>query len=218
MAGFGKFTVVSEYFDQSIINILWYRSDNLTWIEGNLFEQSQNITDTVANTVVPAFQSCMLADVTIQRIECTPYSDALAPLLGSPLIHTVNVNGSRGSLATNGAAQAATLGLKCGIQHQITGVTKSKRNRGYLSIGPLADAWVDNYGHLTDAMFNSQLENLANVLTDTIIILDPPCDLVPVRIHRIKTLGVWTGVTYSDIIGYAMPRKATFRRSRLPEA
>lgn len=224
MAGFGKFVFVGEFYSQSIVNILWYRSDTLLWLEGNVFENAQSVTDTVADLVAPLFQGVHTADYTLLRVECTPYDNAFVPLIGSPLIKTLNVAGVRGALETNGAATACTVGLKCGPQVQINGVGTSKRNRGYVSVGPLADAWVDNFGHIVNADFLGELNGFADGLTTQIEVILPPAQLTPIRIHEkflpaigpVPKILLWR--TYSDIVGYTLPRMATWRKSRQPEA
>ena len=219
MAGFGRFAFEGEFFGQSIVNVLWFRSDVLTWLEGNVFQTAQNVTNVVATSIGPALRACMLADYTLLRVSCTPYNDQLHPVLGSPIIASVNLPGILASAATSGAPQAVTLGLKCGPQHQITGVTQSRRNRGYLSVGPVSESVVDNYAHVDrTSLFFTALQFFADTLLNIQIVAVPSCDLVPIRIHRIKTLGIWSGVTYSDIQGYELPRVATYRRSRQPEA
>lgn len=218
MSGFGKFTVISEFFNQSIVNILWYRSQDLVWDQGNVFENAQSVTDTVADLLTPLYRGAMLSNSTLLRFECTPYNDAMEPLIGSPLIRTVNLPGLLTGEDTVGAATCAIIGLKCSQQVQIRGVGHSLRNRGYIAFGPMSEGWVDDYSHIQANYVDTKLKPLADGLIRKIESLIPLAELTPIRVHSKKIIGPLEWMTYSDVVGYTLPRVVSFRRSRVPEA
>jgi len=218
MAGFGKFTFIAEFFNQLIVNILWYRADALQWNAGNVFENAQSVTDTVADLMTPLFRDIMVSNSTLLRVEGTPYDDAMNPLIGSPYVKTINMAGLLTGTPTMGAATCAIIGLKCASQHQITGTGTSKRNRGYVAVGPISENWCDDYSHLSAEYVTGKLKPLADGLIRKIDVLLPPCELTPIRIHQKRVLLNLGWMTYSDAVGYTLPRVVSYRRSRVPEA
>lgn len=224
MAGFGKITFVGEFFNQRIVNVCWYRST--AWLpgQGNPFDDVLAFVTAAAATVGADLRSCHTSDYTLLRAEGVGYDDSFTIVTSSPLVLTVNGIGTRGALQTNGAGNSCNIGLRCGEQTQINGIGHSKRNRGYMSVGPLADAWVDNYSHLVDPTFDGALEGLAQSLMAPIVIVAPAVTLTPIRIHEkwlrnpapIPDILIFR--TYSDVLGYTLPRVTSFRRSRMPEA
>lgn len=224
MAGFGKVAFIGEFFNQLVVNTVWYRSSAWLPLQGNPFDDVLAFVTSVSATIGADLRSVHTSDYTLLRAEGTGYDDDFNIVTSSPIVHTINGAGTRGALATNGAATSCNIGLRCGEQVQINGLVKSKRNRGYLSIGPLADAWVDNYSHLVDVTFNGALEGLAQSVDDTLVIVAPAVTLIPIRIHEVwqrlpaPLPDVLLGRTYSDIMGYTLPRVSSYRRSRQPEA
>jgi hypothetical protein len=188
---------------------------------GNPFDDVLAFVDAIlANMKVP-YLHCHDGNYTLRTVEAVGYNDAYEIVTSSPLIRTVDEVGTISTAATNGAAPCAIISWRCGEQAQISGVGKSKRNRGYWAVGPLQDASVDNYGHLNYDM-HGWLETLANAMDNNVSILMPTCTLHPIVVHEAwaSVLGVRvkTGRTYSDILGYRVNNVANFRRSRMPEA
>lgn len=217
MAGFGKFTIISEHYTNTIVNVLWYRSTEWLPLQGNPFDDVQSLMDAVWSKIGTAYRAVLNADTRVLRMEGVGYSDALVPVTSSPLIKTIDATGANGNLLTTGSFVCATLGLRCGEQVQISGVGQSKRNRGYLSLGPITEAQVDNYGHIDNGL-SATIEALAQLLDDGITVISPAVTLTPIRIHRRKLGPITVFQTYSDVRGYTLPRKASVRRSRMGEA
>jgi len=65
------------------------------------------------------------------------------------------------------------------------------------------------------------LEHFAEVVDDQIIMISPPATLIPIRIHEkwqrlpkpLPDVLLWR--TYSDVLGYTLPRFGAVRRSRM---
>lgn len=221
MAGFGKVTLLGEYFNQKIVNVLWYRSD--TWVpnQGNPFDDVQAFVNAVWAGIQTHFLACLSGDYTLQTVEGVGYDNSFNIITASPIMLTVGLHGSRTALPSNGASPCAIIDLRCSDQVQINGTGHSKRNRGYVAIGPLGDTDIDSYSHI-ESQFDSALTSLGGDLKTSFTILSPAVNLIPIRIHQKyqNVLGakVLAWRTYSDIQGFAVRRVASFRRSRIPEA
>jgi hypothetical protein len=221
MAGFGRIAFEGEYFNQKIVNVLHYRSSDWAPLGGNPFDDVLAFVDGVIANVQTQLLACMSDNYTLVNVTGVGYDNDYSIVTASPLVRNVNLPGTRGSGDTNGAAGCAILGLRCGEQVQINSIGKSKRNRGYLAVGPLQDVDTDDYSHLP-AGITGVLNTLGQHVMLPITLLLPTVTLQPVRIHEkwATVLGVkvlqWR--TYSDILGYTVRRVASYRRSRQPEA
>jgi hypothetical protein len=221
MSGFFQVAFKGEYFNQAIVNILHYRSAEWLPGQGNPFDDTLAALDAVVLKTKTALLNCLPTDYTLQTVEGVGYDDTYKIVTPSPMVRTISAAGTYSDTLSMGAAQCAIISLRCGGQVQINLLGQSLRNRGYVAIGPLPEAAVDNYSHLT-ATPEARLDVLAQTLDDSIIMLAPAVTLVPIRIHEkwANILGVkvlqWR--TYSDVLGYAVRRVASYRRSRQPEA
>lgn len=221
MSGFCKITYVSEHFTNYIVNVFRYRSAEWLPGQGNPFDDSLAFLDAFIAVTKAAYRAILPNSVTLLRAEAVGYDDAYNVVTSSPLVRTINEAGVAGTLSTTGSFISANIGLRCGEQVQISGIGTSKRNRGYLSIGPVGEVDVDDYGHLSTAVSFAQ-GTLAQTLDHSLTVVVPAVTLIPIRIHEkwISFGGVKALVfrTYSDIKGYTLPRKASVRRSRMGEA
>jgi len=222
MSGFGKVTFKGEYFNQAIVNVFHFRSSNWLPLGGNPFDDVLGFLDAVISTYVESFRQCLPSDYTLRSVEGIGFDDAYNVVTASPLIREpVGVHGGIAGASTMGAAPCAIIGLRCGPQQAINAGGISKRNRGYIAVGPMVETTVDNYSHLGADIFGL-LDTFAQHLDDTIIVPVALTNLIPVRIHEKWTtiLGVkhldWR--TYSDVQGYRINAVASFRKSRQPEA
>jgi len=221
MSGFFRVAFEGEYFNQKIVNVFHYRSAGWVTGQGNPFVDTLGALDDIIAELMTTYRACLSNNHTVVRATGVGYDDAYAIVTPSPLERQVNLAGTNGAGETNGASPCAIIGLRCGEQHQINLIAKSKRNRGYLAIGPTHDAAVDNYQHLTAGMM-TVLDAFAQHVDNQIVGVNLLQTLVPIRIHTVYTypLGVKTfiGRTYSDVLGYAVRRVTSVRRSRFPEA
>lgn len=222
MAGFFSVALNGEHFGVEIVNVLHYRSTEwLPW-QGNPFDDVLATLDAVLGRVQAPFLQCQVQDYTLLSATAVGYDDGMHAVTSSPLVRDIGVVGSRGIHACSGSFLAACVSARCGEQHSIRGSLKSKRNRGYITVGPLSEDVVDDWGHLLHAYVEQGLTPFAQALMSSIVMLAPAVTLIPIRLHHIpvKVAGVQVGtdITYSDILGYTLPRRATVRRSRMQEA
>lgn len=221
MAGFGKVAFVAEHFTNTIVNVLYYRSEDWLPLAGNPFDEVSSFLDAIDTKFRTAWLALQTQDTRLLRLEGVGYDNSWNIVTPSPLIKTIDATGTRNSLATTGSFISANLGLRCGQQVQVNNIGQSARNRGYLSIGPLAENDCDNYGHLESGI-TTALNNFGALADDHITVLSPAVTLIPIRKHE-----KWQGVfgnrvllwrTYSDVLGYTVPRRVAVRRSRMGEA
>jgi len=221
MSGFGRIAIEGEYYNQKIVNVLWYRSS--AWLpgQGNPFDDVLAFMDAVLTHIQTNYLAMLPSDYLLQRVVGVGYDDSFNIVTSSPLVRTVNTNGSIAQDNGMGAAQTGIISFRCGEQHQINGIGSSKRNRGYVAIGPIGEGYVDNYSHLGTGML-SGLGEIADDFSDTLVIVTPAVTLVPIRIHekyqKVGPLNVLVFRTYSDVLGWTVRRVASYRRSRQPEA
>lgn len=220
MAGFCEITLEGEYYNQTICNVLRYRAQDWLPLQGNPFADSLAFVDALLAHLQVAYLNCMLTDYTLRRASGVGYLDDYTIATSSPVIRTIDQPGvvDAGGM---GAAQCAIINLMCGPQTQINGVGSTKRNRGYVAIGPLCETWVDDYSHLTPVE-SGFLNTLGALLDDSIVMLSPAVTLVPIRIHskwlKVGPLHTLIYRTYSDVRGYSLRHVASYRRSRQPES
>jgi hypothetical protein len=223
MSGFFRVAVEMEHFSQQIVNVLHYRSAQWLPGQGNPFDDVQNTLNAVWDHISVGYLNLLNTNTRVLRLTGVGYDDGYNIVTASPLVHTVNDAGLVGQTECTGSMVCADLQFQLGEQVSIFNpLAKSLRNRGYLALGPVPEASVDNYLHLAND-YVDQIEVLAQALVSDIIMLSPAVTLRPVRIHQKfgpKVLGIrpllWR--TYSDVKGYALPRTASFRRSRRSEA
>ena len=220
MAGFMKISFVAEHFQNYVVNVLHYRAADWLPLQGNPFADTLAALDAVLTHMQAEYLGCHNQDTRLLRVEAVGYADNYTIVTPSPLIRTVNLPGTRTMNDTVGSFLSCNIGLRCGEQHQINELVKSKRNRGYLSVGPTPKGDVEDDGALGLGYLTS-VEHWAEKLDDEIVMVVPAVTLTPIRIHTIYTRPPFpkmlAGRTYSDILGYTLPRNASARRSRMSE-
>jgi len=221
MAGFAKVVFEGEFSGQKDVNVLHFRSAQWLPGQGNPFDDTLAFIDAVITKLRTSFLACHTQEYKLNVVSAVGYDDSYGIVTPSPLVRTVDAFGTIASTQTNGAANCAILSLRCGPQVQINGIGVSKRNRGYLALGPIADNSIDSFSHLDGTIFTA-VGNLGALLDDSIIMVAPAVTLTPIRVHEkytgIGPLKVLLFRTYSDVLGYRVNRVASFRRSRIPEA
>jgi hypothetical protein len=221
MSGFCRVSFEGEFFNQQVVNVFHYRS--ATWLPGggNPFDDVLATMDDIITELKTEFLNNMNPNYTLANVKGVGYDDAYGIVTSSPLVRNLGEAGTAGIGVTNGAAPCAIIGLRCGEQVQINGLVKSKRNRGYLAIGPLSDTWVDDFSHIVPSIITN-LDGFAQLVDNQIVSLGAMGTLIPVRIHEVYSQPplphVLVGRTYSDVLGYTVNRVASYRRSRQPEA
>lgn len=216
MAGFAKVVFQGSVGVTDIINVCWYRADEwLPLSDESILEHLDALAVALRDSLGDDIRECLPNDYTLVNIHTTAYDDEFNVVDPGSYSLTVNEPGFAGALATDTRALTANIALACGQQTQVTGVGKSKRNRGHFALGPVASEFVSDDGVIENAGFIASLGGLADGLKQSYMSLFELVSFIPIRIHRARTLGIYTGITRSDVIGATVPVKVGFRRSRM---
>ena len=227
MGGFAKVAIVAEHYGQKIVNTFSYRG--IGWVpgySGNVYDEVQKLISDFWTNIQTEWLGCHNGNYRVLQVSGVGLNDAYHIVTPAPCFQTINVAGSLNTsawLETTGSSVCANLSWALGEQVQINGVGHSLRNRGYISIGPIPEIGADSYGHIAQPMIDA-IEDVAKKLDDTLIDIPNATSFVPVRIHEKWVYNVWPLPnvlilrTYSDILGYRLPRVASWRKSRQPEA
>lgn len=215
--GLYKVVLKGRYSNQNIINILYYRL-GIDFVPGDFnLAGADTLAALVRDQVwTGGMRGRMNNNYLLDKIEVYPMDVTFELLYQLPYTLEVGEYGMAGASPTNGPTSCAI--VKFNLEPTtplVNGFVAPKR--GYIALGPLADSFVDNSGYLENADYNAWstavqvfAENLESVL--------PPVVFFPIRIHR-KTdpiLGVTQG--WADVQSCTINHRASFRRSRLPEA
>ena len=92
--------------------------------------------------------------------------------------------------------------------------------RGYVALRPISSVYVGEDGFFgTSTLQSAAITNIQNALAGNLEVLLPvPTVWFPVRLKQTRILGGlvhWEA--FSDVKGCVMSRRASFRRSRMPE-
>lgn len=217
-----KVVLHGVYSGQSIVNVLWYRAVESPL--GALLDPAsgEDITFQVQQEVWPIMRGIFPDTYTLQDITAYPYTSTLIPAFALPYVRQVNEQATRPE-ANNGPAPCAI--LACGVENTpLVNLLYPKETsllaprRGYLAIGPLIDAAIDNTGHIVmTGDTHASLAALATKLAETLENLDPVAFFVPLRARLTKVAGVLTLQGFAPIATVTIRPRASFRRSRLPE-
>jgi len=218
MAGFGKITVVGNAGGQNIVNVFWYRSEQWFPLLGDPFTTMQEVIDHWILVNLNTWLFCHPGAYVLQRVEGVGYNNAMVEQDGSTAVRTVQEVGTGNGGEFDSYALTANITWICGPQHQISGVGSSQRNRGTTAIGPVASEKISDSGHFVGNYISQDVDAAANTLRSQLVDFQAISNLTPVRLHTAVALGIKTGTTWSDILGYKLPTKVSVRRSRLPEA
>ena len=155
----------------------------------------------------------------LEDITVYPYHDGTFDLMyQNPWTENVMEAGN-GPAETDGPGICAILKFNLeGTAILTNGIKPPKR--GYVAVGPIQSAWIDNSGALTDTVFlpaDSRLNELGVALAGNLESLLPPVIFFPVRVSQKNILCIWKPVSFADVNGVKVRRRTSFRRSRMIE-
>lgn len=214
-----KLVMNGEYHGNRVNNILWYRTGLGIDLDGLTIGGAKELVDQFHAVVWPNFKRVLPPEYKLQDISCYPMHDGTFDLLyQNP--YTKNI-GDSGDGDNNTDGPGVCMILKFNLEP--TGVLPNgifPPKRGYIAVGPLPSLYVDNTGHITNAIFVNPLDNihkLAGALSENLENLLPPVIFYPIRVSQKKILGLFKVVSFADVSSAAVQRRVSFRRSRLPE-
>ena len=203
---------------QDIKNILYYRSGIGVDVSGLTFAGAEALAGNVKQELWPALQNILSVNYTLESIDVSPINDEFQLAYQMPFSLAVGELGlSPGAIM----GPAACLNFKFNLEPTsiLNGIKPP--SRGYIALGPVAANLVGNDGYVASTFYNStDVDDVCAALAQNIEQLLPVAFVwYPVRLKQSRILGGlvhWE--SYSDIKGCVLARRASFRRSRVPEA
>lgn len=207
---------------QDVKNILYYR----TGIGVDLGALGFSVAEDVANVVFeniwdPYMRDCMPNDYTMETLDVYPINDAFQLVYQNPFHHTVSQAGTDAQVH---AGMTQCLNIQFSLEPTAiweNGIRPPKR--GYVAIGPIAAAYVDEAGFVPNLYYsdpNWKFHQLAARLQmDLPFATSIGTNLYPIRVRTRKLnldpLGMFDA--YADINGASVQKRVSNRKSRRPE-
>lgn len=207
------------YQGQAVNNTLFYRTGIGVDVAGLAVGGAQDLANNVKSTIWPKMKECLPNEYTLENITAYPYADGTFDLMyQNPA--TVNVL-ETGVLAdpTDGPAICAIIKYRL-EPTTIVGNGPKPPKRGYIALGPIPSAWINNSGQIDGILFTdpmSKLNQFADALGANLTSILPPVVWFPIRVHQDKVLGILRITSFADVSGATCRRRTSFRRSRMIE-
>jgi len=203
---------------QDIKNILYYRSGVGVDMTGLPLAGAAALAGNIKQEIWPKMKSFMCNQYTLETIDVSPINDEFQLIYQMPHSEVVGEQGTQ-TLVSLGPAVCAI--FKFGLEPTsiLNGIKPP--SRGYLAVGPIPANWIDEEGHFQNVNLESAnaVDGLAAAFAQNIEQLVPaPQTWYPIRLKQSRILGGlihWE--SYADISSCMMTRRASFRRSRMPE-
>lgn len=201
--------------NQDVVNVLWYK------VGVDLLPGALNFggADLLANLVhsqvwTGTLRSTMNTLYLLSSIQVYPYDENFSPILQLPYERNVGEYGQSAG-AINGSAPCLIAKFNLEPTSILQGFFPPKR--GYVALGPIRDDYIDNTGNVEGDFYN-YWQLAANRFTIDLVSVVPPMTFEPVRVSTRTILGVFTFRGWAGIQSVSLRHRASFRRSRLPEA
>lgn len=204
---------------QAIVNNLAYRVGVGIDVAGFAVGGAEALAKCVKAQVWPKWKPCVPTSYTLENITVYPYhGESLELMYQNPWTENVLENGSNAD-ATDGPAVCAIIKFNLEPTALITNGPKPPK-RGYVAVGPIASAAIDNRGMIESSIMlsdESHLKQLSTALAANLESVLPPVVFFPIRVKMEKVLGLFKVTSFADVGGATLRRKSSFRRSRMVE-
>lgn len=202
---------------QDIKNVLYYRSGLGVDVSGLTLAGTQALAGNVAQEIWPALKPWLSNDYTLDTIDVSAINDEFQLVYQMPYTLPVGETGED-TAAIAGPAMCANFKFNLEPTSIVNGIKPPAR--GYVAIGPIGASYVQEDGFFNaSTMQSATVTAIQNALAQNIEQLLPVAFVwYPIRLKQSRILGGlvhWEA--YSDIKGCVMSRRASFRRSRMPE-
>lgn len=218
MGMFYKVTLNGSAAGQDIKNILYYRIG--LGIDLSLFDfaGAEALAGAVKDQIWSKMKPFALNDYQLETIDVSPINDEFELVYQMPFSLPV---GENGQVAAVSVGPAACMNIKFVLEPTSIFNGIKPPSRGYLAFGPISANIVGEDGYLTAAfMQQSATQDFVDAFAANLeVILPVPTIWYPIRLKQSRILGGlvhWE--SYADIKGAVLSRRASFRRSRLPES
>jgi hypothetical protein len=213
---FYKVVLNGRYQGQAVVNILYYRL-GVEFIPGPLnFAGAEDLAFQIIQEIwTPTMKGLYPVEYVLENVTVYPYSTTFDLLFQMPYVLTVNEAGTQAGLPTNGPAGCAIVRFNLEPTSPLNGFFAPKS--GYVALGPVPDANIDNTGHLVPA-YQGFLQDIGDAMSQDLENLIPPAIFYPIRMKSANVAGVIRFISWADIASASVRSLASFRRSRQPEA
>lgn len=215
---FYKVVLNGSCMGQDIKNVLYYRSGLGVDVSGLTLAGTQALAGNIKQEIWPKMKVLMPDNYTLETIDVSAINDEFQLVYQMPYSEVVQQAGTDpGAIA----GPAACMNIKFNLEPTsiVNGIKPP--SRGYVAIGPVSPLAIQEDGyflpaHMTSPAMTAFLGALAGNVEQVL-----PVAFVwfPIRLKQSRILGGlvhWEA--YSDIKGAVLSRRASFRRSRMPEA
>ena len=203
---------------QDIKNVLYYRSGLGVDFSGFTLTGAEALAKNIKQEIWPIMQAAMSNEYMLETIDVTPINDEFQLIYQMPYSEVVQESGTVNDVIA-GPALCANIKFNLEPTSILNGIKPP--SRGYCAFGPIPAGWVGEDGYIpvgimtaptVVAFVNALASNIEQIL---------PVSMVwfPVRLKQSRILGGlvhWEA--YSDVKGAVLSRRASFRRSRMPES
>ena len=203
---------------QDIKNVLYYRSGLGIDVSGLTLAGTQALAGNIKQEIWPLMKAIMPNDYTLETIDVSAINDEFQLVYQMPYSEVVNEAG-----VGNGAIVGPALCMNIKFNLEPTSIVNGIKppSRGYVAVGPISAANVLETGFLdTTFMQAGAVTAFVNSLAANVEQLIPVGFVwYPIRLKQSRILGGlvhWE--SYADIKGAVLSRRASFRRSRMPES
>ena len=215
---FYKAVLNGSAFGQDIKNILYYRSGFGVDFSGFTLTGAEALAGNIKQEIWPAMKKVMPDSYTLETIDVSPINDEFQLIYQMPYSEVVQEPGLVTSI-TVGPSLCYNIKFLLEPTSILNGIKPP--SRGYVAIGPMPSGWVGEDGYLKTVDMQAQdMVDFVNRLAQNIEQVLPVAMVwFPIRLKQSRILGGlvhWEA--FSDVKGAVLSRRASFRRSRMPES
>lgn len=203
---------------QDVRNIFYYRTGPGVDMTGFIMAGAEALAGNFKQEVWPKIKWLLCDQYTLETIDVTPINNEFELMYQMPYSLVV---GETGYQASGSYGVSSVINFKFQLEPTtiLNGINPPKR--GYVALGPIPASMVGEDGYVTNGFMNvAEMTDLRNALAANIEqVLPVPQVWFPVRLKQTRILGGlihWESV--ADIKGCVVSRRASFRRSRMPES
>lgn len=218
MTMFYKLVMNGQASGQDIKNVFYYRTGPGVDIGVFDFAGAAALAGNFKQEVWSKIKELLTNEYQLETIDVSPINDEFQLVYQMPYSLAVSESG-----LYDGASYgpAACMNIKFVLEPTTILNGIKPPSRGYVALGPIGASMVDEAGYiLTGQLTGPNMVNLlAAVAQNLEQVLPVPASWWPIRLKQSRILGGlihWE--SFADIKGAVCSRRASFRRSRMPEA
>lgn len=214
---FYKLVMNGSAYGQDIRNILYYHTTAILSEIDFPFAGSEALAQNFVQDKWPAIRHLFSNDYTLDTVDVHPINDDFELVYSMPFILAVGETGEQTGVS---GGPALCFNVRFGLEATTIVNGLFPPRRGYIAVGPIPRDWVGEDGYVTSVVMNATgvaaaLDALQSDITQLLPILNV---WEPVRMKANRALlGLVRWESYASVRSATLARRASFRRSRMPE-